>query len=79
MTASVVLSGVRHDGVTRIPNAAVSFRPPVVAFSALNQTEPAVLAPSFTVANGEKPRELWTYDGHQLTPVMADLGLSDAQ
>jgi len=79
MTASVLLSGIRHDDVTRIPNAAVSFRPPPAVFDALHQKEPPAPAPSFAVSSGEKPRELWTYDGHQLTPQMADLGLSDAQ
>ena len=79
MTASVVLSGIRHDQVTRIPNAAVSFRPQASAFGALHEQEPPVPTPSFEVSRGEKPRELWTYDGQRLTPVMADLGLSDAQ
>jgi HlyD family secretion protein len=79
MTASVLLSGVRHDRVTRIPNAAVSFRPPAAVFGALNEKEPPVPTPQFAVVSGDKPRELWTYDGHQLAPSMAELGLSDAQ
>jgi HlyD family secretion protein len=79
MTASVLLSGVRHDGVTRIPNAAVSFRPPNAVFSALGEKEPPIPAASFAIDPGQKPRELWMYDGQRLTPVLAELGLSDAQ
>jgi len=78
MTASVLLSGVRHDNVTRIANAAVSFRPPPAAFAALRENEPPVPASPFP-ADGQKPRELWMYDGKRLTPLLVQIGLSDGQ
>jgi len=78
MTASVLLSGVRHDNVTRIANAAVSFRPPAAAFAALRENEPPVPASPFP-ADGQKPRELWMYDGKRLTPLLVQIGLSDGQ
>jgi HlyD family secretion protein len=78
MTASVVLTGIQHDGVTRIPNAAVSFRPSAAAFSALGEKEPPVPAAPFP-ADGPKPRELWTYDGKRLSPVLVQIGLSDGE
>jgi HlyD family secretion protein len=78
MTASVVLTGIHHDNVTRIPNAAVSFRPSGAAFAALRENEPPVPASPFP-ADGQKPRELWRYDGKRLAPVLLQIGLSDGQ
>src|SRR5215471_17493071 len=78
MTASVLLSGIRHEHATRIPNAAVSFRPSPAEFAALKESEPPVPASPFP-ADGPKPRELWTYDGKRLTPLLVEIGLSDSQ
>jgi HlyD family secretion protein len=78
MTASVLLSGIRHERVTRIPTAAVSFRPSGAVFAALHQKEPPVPDASFA-ADGQKPRELWTYDGKRFAPLLAQIGLSDGQ
>jgi HlyD family secretion protein len=78
MTASVLLSGITHDHVTRIPNAAVSFRPAAAVFAALRQQEPPVPPPSFPTG-GQKPRELWTYDGKRFAPLLVQIGLSDGQ
>jgi len=78
MTASVLLTGIHHDRVTRIPNAAVSFRPPADVFTALHEKEPPVPQASFAT-DGQKPRELWRYDGMRLTPVLVQIGLSDSQ
>jgi len=78
MTASVLLSGIRHEHATRIPNAAVSFRPSSAEFAAIGEKEPPVPASPFP-ADGPKPRELWTYDGKRLTPLLVQIGLSDSQ
>jgi HlyD family secretion protein len=68
MTASVVLSGLQHANVPRVPNAAVSFHPSADVFKALKESDPSA-----------KARELWTYDGKTLTPHLAQYGLSDQE
>ena len=78
MTASVLLTGIHHDHVTRIPNAAVSFRPPAAVFTALGQKEPPVPTASFPT-DGQKPRELWRWDGTRFEPLLVQIGLSDGQ
>ena len=79
MTASVSLTGNHRDNVTRIPNAALSFRPPDDVLRALGETLPPVEASVAQTDTSRKPREFWTYDGKRLTPVPAQLGLSDQQ
>jgi HlyD family secretion protein len=76
MTASVLLTGVRHDDVTRIPTAAVSFRPSTAVFAALGEKEPPVPVAPFPT-DGQKPRELWTYAGQRFSPLLVQIGLSD--
>jgi HlyD family secretion protein len=78
MTATLALRGLEHDNVTRVPNAAMSFRPSADVFSALHEAEPPVPQDATNDSN-RKSRELWTYDGRQLTPHLAQFGLSDDQ
>jgi HlyD family secretion protein len=47
-------------------------------FAALRQQEPPVPPPSFPTG-GQKPRELWTYDGKRFAPLLVQIGLSDGQ
>ena len=78
MTASVALSGTRKDNATRIPNSALSFRPTPAVLRALGEAEPAQPEASQAQTDtSRKPRELWTFDGKRLTPVLAQVGLSD--
>jgi len=78
MTASVVLGGLQHANVTRVPNAALSFHPSPDVFKALKETEPPMPKEAAADSNA-KPRELWTYDGKTLIPRLAQYGLSDQQ
>jgi HlyD family secretion protein len=79
MTASVVLTGLRHADVTRVPNAALSFRPSADTFKALGENEPPMPDAIGTIDGNQRARELWVYDGTRLTPRLAQYGLSDDQ
>jgi HlyD family secretion protein len=68
MTASLVLSGLQHANVTRVPNVALSFRPSADVLRALGESELQ-----------QTGHELWTYDGKKLTPHPAQYALSDLQ
>lgn len=70
MTAEVRFDGSRRDSVVRIPNAALSFRPPAQVLDALGEPDATVPPPS-------KTREVWLYDGRRLTPVKVRGGLAD--
>ena len=72
MTAEVVLSGSPLDHVVRIPNTALSFRPPPEVLKAIGEREPVI--PN---AREQGVREVWEYDGHQFTPVAVQAGLAD--
>jgi HlyD family secretion protein len=69
MTAEVVLSGPRRDHVVRIPNSALSFRPPSQVLTAIGEHEPAIAHGA-----GQRVREVWEYDG---TPIEVHAGLAD--
>ena len=58
MTAEVVFSGPQRDHVVRIPNTALSFRPPPEVLKAIGEPEPVI-------ADGKASgmREVWEYDG----------------
>ena len=80
MTATVSLAGSHREEVTRVPNVALSFRPPVEVLHAIGEetapppkeeTEPS--AASGTVAR------VWQFDGQFFTPVILRVGISDDQ
>jgi HlyD family secretion protein len=73
MTAEVRLNGAKRDRVVRIPNAALSFRPPQQVLDVLGEAKAAAPAPS---AHGNT-HQVWRYDGSRLTPVIVHAGLSD--
>ena len=76
MTATATLRGARVDRALRIPNAALTFRPPDDVLAALRQT----IAP---VATGAAPdpavRRVWRYDGAQFMPVEVRTGITDGE
>jgi HlyD family secretion protein len=72
MTAEVVLSGPQRDHVVRIPNTALSFRPPPEVLSAIGEREPVIPR-----AKEQGLREVWEYDGRQFTPIAVHAGLAD--
>jgi HlyD family secretion protein len=71
MTAEVVVSGAQRDHVVRIPNSALSFRPPADVLQAIGEPEPAVSG------KDQGMREVWQYDGKQFTPLAVHAGLAD--
>ncbi|MGH9143152.1 MAG: efflux RND transporter periplasmic adaptor subunit [Vicinamibacterales bacterium] len=72
MTAEVVLSGAQRDHVVRIPNPALSFRPPAEVLQAVGERDPVI--PN---AKDQGLREVWEYDGRQFTPIAVHAGLAD--
>ena len=81
MTATVLLDGTRRDNVIRIPNNALSFRPPPEALAAAGQTgdAPAAAAPADVTGTGAKPRLVWEYDGRKFTAIAVRTGIADEQ
>jgi hypothetical protein len=77
MTAIVTLDGSRIENAVRIPNNALSFRPPP---EVLDATRQQVAAPSLAVASsGPARRQVWRFDGTEFTPVDVRVGLADDQ
>jgi HlyD family secretion protein len=74
MTATVTLHGSRIDNSLRIPNAALSFRPPDDVLGALKQA-PVVPPPS----TDTRVRRVWRFDGAQFTPLDVRAGITDGQ
>jgi len=72
MTAEVVLSGTPREHVVRIPNPALSFRPPPDVLKAIGEREPV-----FTEGKASGTREVWEYDGKQFKPIAVHAGLAD--
>jgi HlyD family secretion protein len=79
MTASVSLDGLRREEVVRIPNAALSFRPPVEILDAIDQTldEPRSVVGE---SSGEsRAREVWEYDGARFARISVHTGLASSE
>jgi len=79
MTASVSLNGLRREKVVRIPNAALSFRPPAEILDAIGQSldEPR---PARNDLPGEgRLRDVWEYDGKRFARVSVRTGLASSE
>jgi HlyD family secretion protein len=76
MTAIVTIDALHRDNAVRIPNGALSFHPSLEILRALNEDEP-VPASYVEGARQRDWREVWTYDGHALTPLLVRPGLAD--
>lgn len=72
MTATVTLHGSRIDSALRIPNAALSFRPPDDVLGALKQA-PVTTPPS----TDARVRRVWRFDGTQFVPLDVRAGITD--
>jgi HlyD family secretion protein len=72
MTAQVTVAGSTREHVVRIPNSALSFRPPPGVLQAIGEREPVMAN-----ANDRGAREVWEYDGKLFTPVVVHPGLAD--
>jgi HlyD family secretion protein len=81
MTATVVLSGTRRENVVRIPNNALSFRPPPDVVAASGAIElPADPADAVDGQDAEgKARQAWQYDNNRFKPIAVRVGLADEQ
>ncbi len=79
-TAEVSLAGSRKAHVVRIPNSALSFRPPDDVLRVLGQAEPQRRPPEGAGKDPRTtPRDVWRFDGRRFTPIPVTLGLADAQ
>jgi HlyD family secretion protein len=77
MTAEVLLPGSRREQAVRIPNSALSFRPPTEVLGALGATAAASPPSGTTHAAGGQLRQVWEYDGKQFTSIPVATGLAD--
>jgi HlyD family secretion protein len=78
MTALVVLRGPRRDNTIRIPNSALSFRPPPEVLDAIGTAGmPAADTPRRRQDGSGGAGEVWRYDGRQFTPISVRTGLAD--
>jgi HlyD family secretion protein len=78
MTATVTLTGFQRDHVLRVPNAALSFRPPTDVVVALGEKTTAVAATADSPA-AEDVHRVWKYDGKRFTSIDVLTGLSDGK
>ena len=78
MTAELVLRGSRREHAIRIPNNALSFRPPADVLRALGANgSPLPAAHAAQAQTDQKPLEVWEYDGKTFTPIPVTAGLAD--
>jgi HlyD family secretion protein len=78
MTATVTLAGSHREDVTRIPNSALSFRPPPDVLHAIGEDN--VPSPNQETQPSAEPGSVvrvWQYDGQFFTPITLRVGLSD--
>jgi hypothetical protein len=73
MTATVTLSGSHRDQVTRIPNSALSFRPPADVLNLTGQGMGIVAQSTPSAYRGT----VWKYNGATFSPTDVRLGLAD--
>ncbi len=78
MTATVSLEGLHRDGVVRIPNQALAFRPTPQALNALGQKPESNLTAADLMTD-PTARRVWEFDGSQFTPIDVRVGLADPQ
>jgi HlyD family secretion protein len=79
MTAEVLVQGIRHDNVTRLPDNALSFRPSAAVLKVLGQPEPSVGELASAGDATAKPRAVWKFDGRRFTALPVRVGLADDQ
>ena len=78
MTAEVTFGGFRRANAVRIPNSALSFRPPSDVLDAIGEKDQP--APSNAAVNktaGADAHQVWRYQGGRFTPVVVEGGLAD--
>src|SRR5207248_5102236 len=78
MTAMVELAGLRRDNAVRIPNIALSFRPPAEVLEAAAEAKDA-RAQDASAPGKSSIRQVWQYDGRRFTAIAVWTGLDDRQ
>src|SRR5262249_12939921 len=76
MTATLAMDGSRRDDVIRIPNNALSFRPPADVLAAIGQAEPRLDDPRDDSTAG-RAAHVWQFDSHRFTATTVRAGLAD--
>ena len=80
-TAIIVLDGAKRENVVRIPNNALSFRPPPDVLAAVGQEPPVTDRPEHSV--GQRPPRgprrvyVWKFENREFVPIAVETGLSD--
>jgi HlyD family secretion protein len=77
MTATVTLDGSRREHAVRIPNSALSFRPPPAVLRAVGQSTDFQMAPP--KASDATGRYVWQFDGVRFLRIAVVVGLADGQ
>jgi HlyD family secretion protein len=78
MTVEVLLPGSRREQAVRIPNSALSFRPPADVLDAVGATATTPHPSGTTQAAGDPNlRQVWEYDGKQFRSIPVATGLAD--
>jgi HlyD family secretion protein len=79
MTAEVTFGGFKRPDAIRIPNSALSFRPPADILEAIG--EPDVPPPPSAAAGsktpGVTPHQVWRYQDGRFVPLAVQGGLAD--
>jgi HlyD family secretion protein len=78
LTATAKLNGSRRDRVVRIPNLALSFRPPADVLHAMPQIEAPLTDDEGHSAAGTL-KHVWKYDGKQFIDVTIHTGVADTE
>jgi HlyD family secretion protein len=76
MTATLAMDGSRRDNVIRIPNSALSFRPPADVLAAFGQPEARLDDTRDGSAPG-RAAHVWQFDSHRFRPTAVRAGLAD--
>jgi len=78
MTAEVIFGGFRRANAVRIPNSALSFRPPSDVLEAIGERDqPTTGSAAVAKTSGSEAHQVWRYQGGRFTPVVVEGGLAD--
>jgi HlyD family secretion protein len=80
MTATATIEIARRDGVPRVPNTALRFRPTTAMFAVLGQAKPGTARPGGAAAGtaaGPRAALAWAWANGRLEPLALTTGISD--
>ena len=79
-TAIVDLAGRERQGVVRIPNKALAFRPSAEAFAEVDQDPPILDPPRLPREksnSGIRQAHVWKFENRRFVPIAVEAGLAD--